>query len=256
MWIRLACKMGKRRRKVETCHKGEAASSPLVKEKASALLSRLPSLLPDDPATAAVIAEAMAKEFGTVELANENDVIALANERGECESDDPAHCRFHGVPETRPLSVQLAELGYKDRNDVNRQADGVSAERVAQIVSGDLKEHCKVHEAVAALRTNPTVKNAFGKDVTFGEDMILHYLSGYGRSNNQADAKRLKELPLAMHAVKTCGNPRLQYPKGVAPDPLSPPRGTQYVYHEKVGDGDMQCRAWVDSGKVKGWFVK
>ena len=375
--------------------KGEAASSPLVKEKASALLSRLPSLLPDDPATAAVIAEAMAKEFGTVELANEtdaqgnehdelgrftekgtgssshgkkddntygqklkekkhrewlkqwdevdelndlfdkyanadgdereragdvmrkkfaelnakgivernpkegrafrvkdapsrehimkddewertgrqkyndptqrlsfvdlaneDDVIALANERGECESDDPAHCRVHGVPETRPLSVQLAELGYKDRNDVNRQADGVSAERVAQIVSGYLKEHCKVHEAVAALRTNPTVKNAFGKDVTFGEDMILHYLSGYGRSNNQADAKRLKELPLAMHAVQTCGNPRLQYPKGVAPDPLSPPRGTQYVYHEKVGDGDMQCRAWVDSGKVKGWFVK
>ena len=44
--------------------KGEAASSPLVKEKASALLSRLPSLLPDDPATAAVIAEAMAAEFG------------------------------------------------------------------------------------------------------------------------------------------------------------------------------------------------
>lgn len=44
---------------------GEAASSPLVKEKASALLSRLPSLLPDDPATAAVIAEAMAAEFGT-----------------------------------------------------------------------------------------------------------------------------------------------------------------------------------------------
>ena len=44
--------------------KGEAASSPLVKEKASALLSRLPSLLPEDPATAAVIAEAMASEFG------------------------------------------------------------------------------------------------------------------------------------------------------------------------------------------------
>ena len=42
---------------------GEAAPSPLVKEKASALLSRLPSLLPDDPAMAAVIAEAMAKEF-------------------------------------------------------------------------------------------------------------------------------------------------------------------------------------------------
>ena len=43
--------------------KGEAASSPLVKEKASALIERLPSLMPDDLAMAAVISEAMAKEF-------------------------------------------------------------------------------------------------------------------------------------------------------------------------------------------------
>ena len=35
-----------------------------VKAAAASLVSRLPSLLPDDPATAAVIAEAMAKEFG------------------------------------------------------------------------------------------------------------------------------------------------------------------------------------------------
>ena len=41
-----------------------------VKAEAASLLSRLPSLLPDDPATAAEIAEATAKEFGTVELAN------------------------------------------------------------------------------------------------------------------------------------------------------------------------------------------
>ena len=106
------------------------------------------------------------------------------------------------------------------------------------------------------LQPNPMVKNAFGKDVTFGEDMILHYLGGYGRSNNQPDAKRLKELPLAMHAVKNDRNPKLQYLRGAIHDPLNPPHGTQYVYHEKVGNGDMQCRAWVDSGKVKGWFVK
>ena len=53
--------------------KGEAASSPLVKEKASALLSRLPSLLPDDPATAAVIAEAMAGAFGEVKPKGEGE---------------------------------------------------------------------------------------------------------------------------------------------------------------------------------------
>ena len=189
-------------------------------------------------------------------LANEDDAIALFLENGECESDDPEHCRVHGVPETRPPSVQLAELGYKDRADVESQARAVPRERIAKIVSGDLKEHCKVHESYAALMTNPKVKNAYGKEVTFGFDMAEKYVSGRGRSNNQPDVKRLKDLPLAMHAVKTCGSPRLQYPKGVAPDPLNPPRGTQYVYHEKTGNGDMQCRAWVDSGKVKGWFVK
>jgi len=254
-------------------------------ERAKALLADLPKLLPEDPALAAVIAEEMAKQFtdpagqqmaagrhtdsqdsqaltnakrdtGYLASANDEDLVAFANENGQCESDDPPHCRVHGTPETRPISEQLSELGYEDKNDVYQKADGVSNDRISQIVSGKLKEHCSVHEAVATLRTNPTVTNAFGKKVTFGDDMIIHYLGGYGRSNNQPDAKRLKELPMAMHAVINCSNPRLQYPKGVAHDPLDPPRGTQYVYHEKVGNGDMQCRAWVDSGKVKGWFVK
>ena len=42
---------------------GEAVSSPLFQKKVSALLADLPSLLPEDPALAAVIAEAMAAEF-------------------------------------------------------------------------------------------------------------------------------------------------------------------------------------------------
>ena len=35
-------------------------------EKAAELIEKLPSLLPEDPALAAVIAEAMAEEFGSV----------------------------------------------------------------------------------------------------------------------------------------------------------------------------------------------
>lgn len=43
------------------------------KEAADALIKRLPELLPEDPAMAAIIAEAMAKEFGNIEkLANTN----------------------------------------------------------------------------------------------------------------------------------------------------------------------------------------
>lgn len=45
------------------------------KEAAEALLSKLDTLLPNDPETAAVIAEAMAKEFGTT-MANEGNVTA------------------------------------------------------------------------------------------------------------------------------------------------------------------------------------
>ena len=154
------------------------------------------------------------------------------------------------------LGEQLAKLGYKDKADLEHQVLSVTGRRVLEISSGELKEHCKAHEAIAVLNTEPKIKNAFGKDVTFGKDMILHYLSGRGRESNVPDVDRLRELPLAIHAVRHDHNPTLQYPRGVAHDPVNPPRGTQYVYSEKVGNGNMQCRAWVDSGKVKGWFIK
>ena len=132
----------------DTSAAGKAVAELLknpTQEAAASLVSRLPSLLPDDPAMAAVIAEAMAKEFNVATAPSPSD--DEATNADECESDDPAHCRVHGVPETRPLSVQLAELGYKDKADVEAQAKNVPAERIAKIVSGDLKEHCKAHEA-------------------------------------------------------------------------------------------------------------
>ena len=52
-----------------------------VKAEAASLLSRLPSLLPDEPATAAVIAEAMAKEFGA-KLANEAQRVPSGHGNG------------------------------------------------------------------------------------------------------------------------------------------------------------------------------
>ena len=53
-----------------------------VKAEAASLLSRLPSLLPDDPATAAVIAEAMAKEFGAGGLENEAQRVPSGHGNG------------------------------------------------------------------------------------------------------------------------------------------------------------------------------
>lgn len=67
------------------------------KEAADALIKRLPELLPEDPAMAAIIAEAMAKEFGNVEkLANSGhpytkcpDCGKFMSPAGNCE-----HCGF------------------------------------------------------------------------------------------------------------------------------------------------------------------
>lgn len=56
-------------------------------EKAAALLQKLPDLLPEDPAMAAVIAEAMAAEFGT-----------QLEKNSECRAQNPATCRTHGTP--------------------------------------------------------------------------------------------------------------------------------------------------------------
>ena len=58
-------------------------------EKAKQLLADLPNLLPDDPALAAVIAEAMAAEFRPAEDEAKN--------ADECRAKDPAHCRTHGT---------------------------------------------------------------------------------------------------------------------------------------------------------------
>lgn len=57
------------------------------KEKAEDILKKLPELLPEDPAMAAVIAEAMAAEFST-----------QLEKNSECRAQNPATCRTHGTP--------------------------------------------------------------------------------------------------------------------------------------------------------------
>ena len=67
-----------------------------VTEAAKALAEKLPELMPEDPAMAAVLAEAMAKEFGAIELANEGHPYTkcpscgkFMSPAGNCE-----HCNF------------------------------------------------------------------------------------------------------------------------------------------------------------------
>jgi hypothetical protein len=72
------------------CKDGSKAAQEVLKllkdptaEKAAELIEKLPSLLPEDPALAAVIAEAMAEEFGSVanvaSVANSNSQLKTGN---------------------------------------------------------------------------------------------------------------------------------------------------------------------------------
>ena len=68
-------------------------------DAAAALLEKLPSLLPEDPALAAIIAEEMAKQFRPDESAQPDAV-----KNSECHAKDPAHCPTHGTPITPATS--------------------------------------------------------------------------------------------------------------------------------------------------------
>lgn len=76
-------------------------------EAAKALLEKLPELLKDDPALAALIAEEMAKEFEGVG----------AVEHSECEAEYPATCPTHGV---RPDKAMLKKE-KRERQRANKE---------------------------------------------------------------------------------------------------------------------------------------
>lgn len=105
----------------DTSKAAEAVKSLLAEEDpsklkalSSKLLADLPSLIPEDPALASVIAEAMAAEFspdGRARTPSAPDIDGRArtpaappqnteatNADGECRAKDPAHCSTHGTP--------------------------------------------------------------------------------------------------------------------------------------------------------------
>jgi len=229
-------------------------------EAAKKLLDDLPSLIPEDPALSAVIAEAMAAEFcsvpsakAEVDVANKLDANGMEHVDG---GEDGGQFTGKDGGTYGGESDNLQKNEPRTAADYRKLADDVQHKRITEICSASIKQPCKIEEAIAVLRTNPKIKNAFGEDVTFGDDMIEKYLSGRGRPGNIADPDRLKDLPIAIYAVKNDRNPKLQYLRGAINDPLNPPRGTQRVYSVPASGGPMLARAWADSGKVTSWYVE
>ena len=76
-------------------------------EKAAELIEKLPSLLPEDPALAAVIAEAMAEEFGSGKLLNRE---YKREQNGQfAEVDNPIDFKPGNNPDS--ATTQAAEIG-------------------------------------------------------------------------------------------------------------------------------------------------
>ena len=229
----------------------------------------LPGLIPQDPALAAVIANEMARVYGDEVLAQRRrGAEGLANEAGECQSDDPAHCRVHGTPEYKAAKIrpvkssptadgQAQACGYADVKDMMSKAETVEADRIASIQEG-FSGKCKAHEAIAVISANKPFEDAEGNKVDFGSDIIEHYVEGKRRRDNMPKIDNLEDLPFAIKAVKTdtYGVTRLKYPHDTTPDPQNPPRGTQREYHLPTDRGQIKVFVYIQGGHINGWHVK
>ena len=252
---------------------------------AATLSANLASYLPADPESATVLAEAMAEKYAKAweeahgeaqrhgELANSTD--ANGNEhaekgssnggrfvkKGDGASGTPSETtektKVRSVKSSPKADSQARDCGYADVKDMMSQAANVPAERVTAI-QGGFSGKCKAHEAIAVISANKPFDDAEGNKVDFGSDILEHYIEGRRRRDNEPKVGNLEDLPYAIKAVKTdtYGVTRLKYPKGAAPDPFNPPRGTQREYHLPTDRGQMKVFVYIQGGHINGWHVE
>ena len=124
-------------------------------------------LIPEDPALAAIIAEAMAAEFKGVEATNAD----------ECRAKDPAHCPTHGT--------------------------SVKAATEAEIKSflADPPSHIDHEKAKSILKTGFTDKDADGNQVKYGQLLLDHICDDRHSENDQK--ARLRMLGTTVNLVRS-----------------------------------------------------
>lgn len=76
------------------------ATDEAAKEQAAAIIREIPGMLPGEPESAALIAEAMTEAY--IEASVGSDAMATARSSTECRAQDPAHCPVHGTPDHTP----------------------------------------------------------------------------------------------------------------------------------------------------------
>lgn len=148
------------------------------KEAAEALLAKLDTLLPEDPATAAVIAEAMAAEFGA-KVENKDDANGMRH------SD--ANGQFDGGN------------GYAGDTNTRKEHKPATTDQVSAFQK-NLPDKISAEDCDALLTAGFTDKDGDGNDVKYGALLRDHI---DGNSHGPKDVKKRKErLGIAVRMVR------------------------------------------------------
>ncbi len=200
-----------------------------VKESAASLVSRLPSLLPDDPATAAVIAEAMAKEFGVTAEKQSN---AITNPCPKChrqmtKEGTCTHCERLAANQ-KTVDGLVADLDIKG-------PDGKSKGWKDRTESLGELEQKTIDDIKAA---NPKM-NVDSSVATVNTEQLQHSLNHHG--NAEREAKR-GQIAITKDDLKRIPEVLADY------DSILPGKGIadgknqeSVVFRKKYPDGTVAC---------------
>ena len=199
------------------------------KEAAEALLAKLDSLLPDDPATAAVIAEAMAKEFGVTAEKQSN---AITNPCPKChrqmtKEGTCTHCERLAANQ-KTVDGLVADLDIKG-------PDGKSKGWKDRTESLGELEQKTIDDIKAA---NPKM-NVDSSVATVNTEQLQHSLNHHG--NAEREAKR-GQIAITKDDLKRIPEVLADY------DSILPGKGIadgknqeSVVFRKKYPDGTVAC---------------
>ena len=190
-----------------------------LKALSSKLLADLPSLIPEDPALAAVIAEAMAAEFapdGRARTPSAPDMDGRARTPAApprntvATNKQDANGMEHGeagsgkggqfVSKDGGSSGAASEKTQNEEESLDEKVKAVTPARIAEITSGRTKGLISVEEGLAVVNSDPAIKDRAGRTLRFDSTFVGKYRYGIGRSMNKPDEERFRRVQGEIYA--------------------------------------------------------
>lgn len=240
-----------------------------LKALSSKLIADLPTLIPDDPALAAVIAEAMAAEFSPdgrartpsapdmdgrarTPAAPPRNTVATnkqdANGMEHGEAGSGKGCQF--VSKDGGSSGAASEKTQKEEESLDEKVKAVTPARIAEITSGRTKGLISVEEGLAVVNSDPAIKDRAGRTLRFDSTFVGKYRYGIGRSMNKPDEERFRRVQDAIYAVVNDENPIVVFKKKRIQS-AEPPRGSQRMYRTPTANGETWAISWADKVYIR-----